>query len=375
MLAKTIPFNQPYLANALPHIACAINKKHVSGNGYFTKKCHAYFRNLYARPTLLTTSCTVALEMATLLAEIGPGDEVIIPSFTFVSTANPFLLRGAKVVFADTMNEYPNLDVDAIEGLITPRTKALVCMHYGGVACDMEKLTALAAKYGLMIIEDAAHAILSYYKNQHLGTFGRFSTLSFHETKNITSGKGGLLILNQPEDISRAEILWEKGTNRTAFHRNETQKYEWMDLGSSYLPSEINAAVLYSQIEEINAIQKRRTTLWQNYYSGLLALETQGKIRLANLPDYATINGHLFFMECDSQKTRDRLIADLRKKGIHSVFHYLPLHESPFFKCKHDGRPLNNSVRFSERIIRLPLFYELKNKEQEYIIETIYNCL
>lgn len=371
MVPKMIPFNRPYLAKALDHIADAIAKEHVSGNGGYTKKCHSYFNNLYSTPTLLTTSCTSALEMSVLLADIGPGDEVIMPSFTFVSTANPFLLRGAKIIFADTMDHYPNLNVDEVESLITEKTKAVVCVHYAGVACHMEKLIALADKHHLMIIEDAAHALSAHYKGQALGTFGRFGTLSFHETKNITAGEGGLLIMNDKNDFRRAEIMWEKGTNRSAFHRNETGKYEWLTVGSSFLPSDINAAILYSQIEEIEKIQDRRVMLWNNYFRGLQSLESQGKIRLPDVPDYADINGHLFFMECDSIKTRNKLINYLRGNGIHAVFHYLPLHESPFFKSKHDGRLLPNTIRFSERILRLPLFFELKDDEQNFIIDTV----
>lgn len=321
MSREMIPFNQPYLDKALNHISCAIKKRHLSGNGQFTQRCHTYFNNLYATPTLLTTSCTSALEMVSLLAEIEPGDEIIMPSFTFVSTANHFMLRGAKIIFADTLENYPNLDVDAIEELITDKTKAVVCMHYAGVACEMEKLISLANKYQLMIVEDAAHAISAHYKNQLLGTYGRFGTLSFHETKNITSGKGGLLIMNDKNDARRAEILWEKGTNRSAFHRNETKKYEWIDIGSSFLPSDINAAILYSQIEEIDVIQDRRIALWNNYYYGLKPLEKKGVIRLPEIPRYATLNGHLFFMECESASTRDKLINFLREKGIHAVFH------------------------------------------------------
>lgn len=366
-----IPFNQPYLGKAKDHIESVIKNKHVSGNGVFTQKCHSFFYHMYSTPTLLTTSCTTALEMTALLAEIKAGDEVIMPSFTFVSTANPFLLRGATIVFADTMEEYPNLNADIIEELITERTKAIICMHYAGVACDMDKLVAISKKHQLTLIEDAAHAISAKYKGQLLGTFGRFGTLSFHETKNITAGEGGLIILNNKEDYQKAEILWEKGTNRSAFHRKETGKYEWMDVGSSFLPSDINAALLYSQIEEIEIIQQRRITLWNEYYHELEPLQSQGNIRLPNLPGYATVNGHLFFIECESEQTRNNLITYLRSRGIQAVFHYLPLHLSPFFRDKHDGRVLNNSQRFSQCIIRLPLFFDLKAKEQEDIIKAL----
>lgn len=367
----SIPFNKAYLGKNITNFEHILSNGHISGNGKFTNKCQLFFNNYYSSKTLLTNSCTAALEMSAMLAEISPGDEVIVPSFSFVSTANPFILRGAKIVFADTNASYPNLDIDAIEELITKRTKAIVPVHYAGVACDMDKLIAISNKYNIYIIEDAAHAIGSTFNDRLLGTFGRFGAISFHETKNITSGEGGLIILNKDTDSNRAEIIWEKGTNRTAFHRGEIQKYEWVDIGSSFLPSEINAAVLHSQLEEFDAIQNRRISIWKNYYEGFLCLADQGNILLPNLPDYASVNGHLFFLECESKKVRDELIRYLRSKGIHAVFHYLPLHLSPFFKDKHDGRILNNTVKFSERLIRLPLFYELTDSEQNYIIKKV----
>lgn len=373
MITKAIPFNRPYLPGALPHLAWAIEQKHLSGNGSFTKKCHEYFHKSYHTDVLLTTSCTAALEMSALLAPVENEDEIIIPSFTFTSSANPFILRGGKIVFADTTENYPNLDVDQIEELITKKTKAIVCMHYAGVACDMEKLIQLAHKYRLVLIEDAAHALEARFRDQPLGTFGRFGALSFHETKNITSGKGGLLIMNHPQDMKRAHIVWEKGTNRVAFHRNETDKYEWMDVGSSYLPSDLNAAVLYSQIENVEDIQSQRVKIWYRYYYSLQILENRGDIQLPQIPDFANVNGHLFFLECDSLQTRNRLIKYLVNRGIQAVFHYLPLHQSPFFIDKHDGRILDNTIRFSERIVRLPLYYELQEDDQDYIIESIQN--
>lgn len=373
MATKVIPFNQPYLPEALHHLTRAIEQKHMSGHGPFTKKCHEFFHTIYHSDVLLTTSCTTALEMAALLTRIESGDEVIIPSFSFTSSANPFILRGGKIVFADTTESYPNLDVDQVEELITEKTKAIVCMHYAGVACEMNKLTQLADKYQLNLIEDAAHALDARYQDQPLGTFGRFGTLSFHETKNITSGKGGLLIINLPQDMERAHIVWEKGTNRVAFHRKQTDKYEWMDVGSSYLASDLNAAVLYSQVTILEDIQYQRVKIWNQYYHGLQELESQGNIRLPQIPDFANVNGHLFFMECDSLQTRDRLIKYLVNRGIQAVFHYLPLHQSPFFKDKHDGRILDNTIRFSERIVRLPLYYELQEDDQDYIIESIQN--
>lgn len=372
MKKPTIPFNHPYLPQAMEHLGCAIHRRQVSGNGFYTGKCQEYFNSMYQAETLLTTSCTDALEMSALLAQIKPGDEVIMPSFTFTSTANAFVLRGGKVVFADTTEAYPNLDTETLEELITHRTKAIICMHYAGVACDMERLTELAIRHQLLLIEDAAQAIAACYRDQLLGTFGRFATLSFHETKNITAGEGGLLILNDTQDIDRAHILWEKGTDRVAFHRHRRSKYEWRDVGSSFLTSELNAAVLYGQLNQIEEIQERRIRIWNHYNEGLKPLESEGWIRLPDIPDFASINGHLFFMECDTSDTRDQLIRHLSDKGVQAVFHYLPLHQSPFYRDRHDGRDLPHTIRFSDCLIRLPLYYELKQDEQDYIIECIY---
>lgn len=371
MVTKNIPFNRPYLPEALTHLSTVLEQGHISGDGPFTRKCQEFFHQSYQSDVLLTTSCTSALEMSALLTPIQEGDEVIIPSFTFTSSANPFILRGGKIVFADTLADYPNLDAGRIEELITPRTKVIVAMHYAGVACDMEKLTQIAEKHQLTLIEDAAHALEARFKNQLLGTFGRFGALSFHETKNITAGKGGLLLLNHPQDVERAQILWQKGTNRVAFHRKEIVKYEWIDVGSSFLSSDINAAVLFSQIENIEDIQNQRVKIWNRYFLGLKNLEEEGLLHLPRIPHYANINGHLFFLECDSAKTRELLIHYLNQRGIQAVFHYLPLHQSPYFRDKHDGRILKNTVRFSERIVRLPLYYELSEDDQDYIIESI----
>ena len=367
-----IPFNRPCgKGNANKYLQDVLTSGHISGNGNFTNKCHNFFNQLYSAKTLLTTSGTSALEMAALLAQIKPGDEVIMPAFTFVSTANAFLLRGAKIIFADVCNEYPNIDITKIEELLTDRTKAIVPVHYAGVACEMDRLTELAKNNNLTIIEDAAHAFSASYKGKPLGSFGKFGILSFHETKNITSGEGGLLIINNEKDYQHAEILWEKGTNRNSFHRGEIKKYEWIDIGSSFLPSEINAALLYSQIEIVDEIQKKRVEIWHKYFNELKVLQEKGKVLLPQIPEYATVNGHLFFMECESKKVRDNLIIYLNSKGIQAVFHYLPLHLSPYFLQKHDGRELKNTVKFSERIIRLPLFVDLREEEQDYIIKTI----
>lgn len=367
-----IPYNVPYLPRALDHLTSVVERRQVSGHGYFTDRCQEFFGHLYQTDTLLTSSCTDALEMTALLAHIEPDDEVIMPSFTFTSTANAFVLRGARIIFADTQDHYPNMDPDKLEELITPRTKAIVCVHYAGVACEMDKLVALVDHHGLILIEDAAHAVSAYYKDRLLGTFGRFATISFHETKNITAGEGGLLIVNNPADMDRAHILWEKGTDRVAFHRGQKQKYKWVDVGSSFLPSELNAAVLYGQLESFEMIQQQRIELWNHYYERLLPLQEKGLIRLPVIPPYATINGHLFYLECNTNGTRNDLIRYLSHYGIQSVFHYLPLHLSPFYIKRHDSRRLNNSVRFSETILRLPLYYDLSREDQDLIIDCIF---
>jgi dTDP-4-amino-4,6-dideoxygalactose transaminase len=364
-----IPFNRPYFTgNEINTMIKAAMAGQISGNGVYTRKCHRLIEKMFGfRKVLLTTSCTDALEMAALLSEVGPGDEVIVPSYTFVSTANAFVLRGAKVIFADSSPLNPNIDVDGIEGLITERTRAIALVHYAGIACDMDKVMLLAQKYNLVVVEDAAHSIDSYYRDRPLGGIGHFGTYSFHETKNIISGEGGALIVNADQYIHRADIVWEKGTNRVAFSRGEVNKYEWVDVGSSYLPSEIMAAILHSQLKEIRKIQKRRKEIWYNYQQLLAALEVAGNIRLPYLPEYAAVNGHIFYILADDLKTRDQLLTHLNRKGVQAVFHYLPLHLSPYYKDKHDGRALPNAVGYSERLVRLPFFYELTQKQQENV--------
>jgi len=367
-----IPFNRcTFNDNALKNIQMALSAGYISGNGNFTAQCHSYLNQYYSTKTLFTHSGTAALEMAALLCNIQPGDEVIVPSFTFVSTANALLLRGAKIIFADTEEKYPNLDIESLEELITEKTKVIVPVHYAGVACNMNALMTLVNKNNINIIEDAAQAIGSHYNGKLLGTFGRFGAISFHETKNITAGEGGLLIINNKTDFKRAEIIWEKGTNRADLHRGVINKYEWIEVGSSFLPSDINAAILYSQLNQFDFIQNKRIAIWNKYFAELQPLQEKGVLRLPQVPKYGELNGHMFFIECESKKMRDGLISFLGKKGILAVFHYLPLHLSPYFKNKHDGRILNNSVKFSERIVRLPLFLGLKEKEQDYIIEMV----
>ncbi|RME19858.1 MAG: dTDP-4-amino-4,6-dideoxygalactose transaminase [Bacteroidetes bacterium] len=372
-------FNIPHLTGKEVHyIYDAVFNKQLSGNGKYTKLCHQFFQNTYQfKKVLLTSSCTDALEMCALLINIQPGDEVIMPSYTFVSTANAFVLRGAKIIFADSYAHHPNMNADAIEELITSKTKAIVVMHYAGVANDMDKIISIAQKYNLYVIEDAAQAIDSYYIKGNtkipLGSIGNLGAMSFHETKNIISGEGGMLIVNDEQFVKRSEILWEKGTNRSAFFRGEVDKYGWVDVGSSFLPSELTAAFLYAQLEHLSEIQQRRTNLWNNYYEGLKGLEEKGYVRLPYLPPYATNNAHMFYLVCQSLEERTKLIQYLKEAGIQAVFHYLSLHRSPFYKDKHDGRELPYSDMFSDCLVRLPMYYDLDTNIQNYIIETICN--
>jgi dTDP-4-amino-4,6-dideoxygalactose transaminase len=372
-MKKIIGFNKPYLiGDEINYIAQAVSREKVSGNGYFTQLCHTFFETRFKfKKCLLTTSCTDALEMAAILIGIQPGDEVIVPSFTFVSTANAFVLRGAKIIFADSNPDEPNIAVSALEQLISPRTKAIVVVHYGGVACDMDKIMALAKNYNLFVVEDAAQAIDSYYNDTPLGKIGHLATFSFHETKNIIAGEGGMLVVNDEQFIKRAEIIWEKGTNRMAFFKGEVDKYNWVDIGSSFLPSEIIAAFLYAQLEKFDIIQNRRKQIWSFYYNGLRHLEKSGRVKLPVIPDYASCNGHLFYLVCENEKTRNALISYLKENNIYAVFHYLSLHKSPYFEGQHDQRILPNSDRFSSCLLRLPFFFELTEKEQLTVIAEI----
>jgi len=380
-----IPFNKPYLTgNETRYIEQAVMSGQISGNGMFTQKCHNYFEEKYNfKKCLLTTSCTDALEMAAILLNIEPGDEVIMPSYTFVSTANAFVLRGAKIVFADSRSDHPGIDEDKIEELITPKTKAIVPVHYGGVACAMDKIMGIAARHDLFVVEDAAQAIDSYYTGQDgikrpLGSIGHLAAFSFHETKNIISGEGGMLVVNDERFLRRAEIIWEKGTNRAEFFRGEVNKYNWVDIGSSFLPSEIIAAFLFAQLENLEKIQKKRVGIWNNYYQGLAELQKKGFFKLPFIPDFASKNGHLFYLICRNAHERTVLIDWLRAKGVYSVFHYLSLHQAPYFNGKHDGRDLFFSDRYSDCLVRLPLYYELSKKQLHFIIDEIikyYNLL
>lgn len=370
-----IPFNKPYLTGKETHyIYQAVNSGHISGNGMFTKKCHTFFENKWGfKKALLTTSCTDALEMCALLLNIKEGDEVIVPSYTFVSTALAFVRQGAKIIFADSQKEHPNIDHTKITNLITSKTKAIVVVHYAGMACAMDEIMEIASKNNLYVVEDAAQAIDSYYKGKPLGSIGHLGTFSFHETKNIQSGEGGLLCINDDNFIKRAEVLWEKGTNRAEFFRGEINKYGWVDIGSSFLPPEIVSAFLWAQIENLTEIQQKRIDIWNIYYNGLKSLEANGYIKLPILPPFATNNAHMFYITLDSLQTRTLLIDFLKKNEVHAVFHYLSLHNSPYYKNKHNGQELLNSDKFENCLLRLPFFYELTPSNQSSIINAIHH--
>lgn len=372
-----IPFNKPYLTGKEAHyLYQAVLSGKISGNGDFTKKCHAFFEQKYAfRKTLLTTSCTDALEMAAILIDIKEGDEVIIPSFTFVSTANAFVLRGAKIVFADSGHENPNLDSSKIESLITNRTKAIVVVHYAGIACDMDAIMDIANRHLLFVVEDAAQAIDSFYKGRPLGSIGHLAAFSFHETKNIISGEGGMLVINDERFVRRAEIIWEKGTNRAEFFRGEVNKYGWVDIGSSFLPSEIIAAFLFAQLENLDLIQNRRKKLWETYYELLKPLKVKGLLELPFLPEFATNNAHMFYLVCKTPSDREKILSAMKENDVLAVFHYLSLHKSPYYKDKHDGRNLPQSDRYMDCLVRLPMFYELSFEQIEYVCKIISNKL
>lgn len=368
-----ISFNERYISGKeIEYIREAISSIHFSGNNKFTKRCQELLERRYGfLKILLTSSGTDALEMAAILADIKPGDEVIMPSYTFTSTANAFILRGAKIVFADSEVKTPNIDADKLEDLITEKTKVIVPVHYAGVACDMDKIMALAEKYNLLVVEDAAQAIDSFYKGRPLGSIGHLGAFSFHETKNISSGEGGAIAINDEKLIRRAEIIWEKGTNRAEFYRGEVDKYGWVDIGSSFLPSDITAAFLLAQLEKIDDIQKKRLEIWAHYGKNLKILEEKGCLRLPHLPAGATNNAHMFYILCKDAGTRNNLLDYLKNSGIMAIFHYLPLHKSLYYKDKHDGRELAYCDRYAETIIRLPLFFDLKEKEVDYVCAEI----
>lgn len=369
-----IPFNKPYFTgNETKYIEQAVKSGKISGDGIFTRKCHEFFQERFGfKKVLLTTSCTDALEMAAILIDIKEGDEVIIPSYTFVSSANAFVLRGARIVFADSNGDNPNLDTDQIESLINEKTKAIVVVHYAGMANEMQKVVTLARKYGLYVIEDAAQSIDSYYLDQPLGSIGDLAAFSFHETKNIISGEGGMIVINNDKFIERAEIVREKGTNRSAFFRGEIDKYGWVDIGSSFLPSDVTAAILYAQLENLDKIQQKRKKIWENYHLSLTGLAQNDFIKLPVIPDYATNNAHMFYILCGSQQERQNLINHLKKSDILAVFHYLSLHKSTFFQKLHDQRPLPMTDYYSDHLLRLPFYFDLKPDEQDLIVKLIH---
>lgn len=365
-----IPFNKPYnTGKELQYIADTLNKHKTCGDGEYTKKCQAFFEEkLGSKKCLLTTSCTDALEMCALLVGIEPGDEVIVPSYTFVSSALVFTRQGAKIVFADSRSDSPCLDVDKVEQLITPKTKAIVPVHYAGIACDMDKLMEIANRHHVYVIEDAAQAIDAFYKGRPLGSIGHLAAFSFHETKNIQCGEGGLLSVNDDRFVGKAEIVWEKGTNRAEFFRGEVNKYGWVANGSSFLPAEYVAAFLWAQLESMEDIQSKRKAIWNAYNEGLSGTP----LILPQLPDYATNNAHAFFVVCESLEQRTALIAHLKDNGIHSVFHYLSLHASRFaVENGFSDYDLPQSDRYTDCLLRLPLFYELTIEEVQNICQVI----
>lgn len=374
-----IGFNKPYLTNKEnEYILDAVASGKISGDGKYTELCHNFFQNKYGfKKCLLTTSCTDALEMAAILLNIEPGDEVIVPSYTFVSSVNAFILRGAKIVFCDSREDHPGMNEENIESLITSRTKVVVPVHYAGVACDMDKIMYLAKKYKLFVVEDAAQSIDSYYTGDDgvvkpLGSIGHLATFSFHETKNIISGEGGMLVVNDDQFLERAEIIREKGTNRSRFFRGEIDKYGWVDIGSSFLPSDIIAAFLFAQLENIDKIQDKRREIWSFYNKEFRSLENKGKIRLPIIPDYASNNAHMFYITCNNNQERNNLISFLKSKEINAVFHYLSLHKSEFYLKDNETYDLSHSDHYTDCLIRLPFYFELTTRQKKHIVEMVY---
>lgn len=368
-----IPFNKPHLTGKETHyIYDAVNSGKLSGNGKYTKKSQAFFEEKFGfKKTLLTTSCTDALEMAAILLNITEGDEVIVPSYTFVSTALAFVRQGAQIVFADSRSDHPGIDETLIENLITPKTKAIVVVHYAGVACNMDVIMQIAKKHNIFVVEDAAQAIDSYYNDRPLGGIGHLGVFSFHETKNIISGEGGLLAINDSSYEERAEIIWEKGTNRSAFFKGEIDKYGWVDTGSSFLPSELISAFLYAQLEHLKDIQDKRIRLWNIYFENLKDLQNENLLKLPKIPEYATNNAHMFYVVTKNLEERDNFIRHLRENDMHAVFHYLSLHTSKYYLKNHPLKSLPWSDEYSNCLVRLPLFYELEEKQVRSICKVI----
>ncbi|STX39940.1 dTDP-4-amino-4,6-dideoxygalactose transaminase [Legionella feeleii] len=375
---ELIRFNNPYLSGKeITYTAEAFSNKRLSGDGSFTHRCHTWFENrIHTSKVLLTHSCTAALEMAALLLNIQPGDEIIMPSYTFVSTANAFVLRGAVPVFVDICKDTLNIDASLIEAAITSRTKAIVPVHYAGVACDMDMITEIAQRYGLKVIEDAAQGVMARYKGRDLGSIGDFGTYSFHETKNIISGEGGALLINNQELISRGEIIREKGTNRSRFLRGEVDKYTWCDIGSSFLPSDMIAAFLLAQLENAEAITQARLTIWNYYHQLVQPLVDKGLIRCPQLPAYSEHNAHMYFIILSPEINRQIILDELKRNNIQAVSHYVPLHSSPAglqFGRAHGDLPMTSSL--AEQIVRLPLWVGLTQHQQERVVEQLWNAL
>ncbi len=376
MSQAKIPFNSPFIVGKeFYYIAKAVLENGcLSGNGVFTKRCHAWLEQMLGcQKVLLTHSCTAALEMAAILAEIGPGDEVIMPSYTFVSTANAFVLRGAVPVFVDIRKDTLNIDERLVEAAITEKTRAIVAVHYAGNPCEMETLLGIARRHGLVLIEDAAQALLSRYKDRPLGAIGDFGCFSFHETKNVISGEGGALAINTPDAIERAEIIWEKGTDRSRFFRGEVDKYTWVDIGSSFLPGELMAAFLYAQLEHAHMIMRRRIEASALYRTRLLPLQLAGHLLLPPLQEPAESNGHIFFLLTKNRATRDSLLDFLRRQKINALFHYIPLHSSPAgqrFGRRHGSLAVTDLV--ADTLIRLPLFYEITDEQIETVCRALH---
>lgn len=367
-----IPFNKPYCSGReLKYIEEVCHSTTMSGNGEYTKKCHTFFEQKYGfRKCLLCTSGTDALEMCAMLCGLNPGDEVIVPSYTFVSTALAFLREGAKVVFADSSEGSPNMEAAQIEPLINEKTKVIAVVHYAGVACDMDPIMALAKKYNLLVVEDAAHSIDSFYKGRPLGGIGHLGAFSFHETKNISSGEGGMLVVNDERFVRRSEILWEKGTNRAEFYRGMVNKYGWVDMGSSFLPSEFNAAYLWAQLEQLDDIQNKRKHIWEKYDIAFRGELNNGLV-LPKIPSYATNNAHMYYLLCPSLEYRTSFMKYLKENDVQTTFHYLPLHSSKYYKDRHGERQLPNCDRFGDCLVRLPLYYELTDWEVDKICTLI----
>jgi dTDP-4-amino-4,6-dideoxygalactose transaminase len=369
-----IPFNKPHATGReLAYIQEAISGQHLSGDGSFTKRCHAWLEAATGvRKASLTHSCTAALEMAAMLLEVGPGDEVIMPSYTFVSTANAFVLRGATPVFVDVREDTLNLDERLVEQAITPKTKAICAVHYAGVACEMDPLLDIATRHGLGLVEDAAQALLSTYKGRPLGALGDFGAVSFHETKNVIAGEGGALLVRDRERALRADIIREKGTNRSAFFRGEVDKYTWVDIGSSFLPSEVVAAFLFAQLEQASELTARRVAVYDHYYEAFAELERQGSVRRPIVPAHCTHNGHMFSLLLPDLERRSAFLAALRLEGVHSVFHYVPLHSSPAgLRFGRVDGPLPVTDDVADRLVRLPLFIDLTEAEIERVVRIV----